>query len=118
MSNKAEIGPPQRFLLPLSDDWQISSAAYYWKNQFGLVTVSIELNKGTTDEDIISPGFHNLAVLPEGFRPIGYTAHTAAVIKGVSTINSCYAWIYPDGRMVTQLFNTGNEVIGSISYYP
>lgn len=85
--------PPQKFSLPLADDWVRVNAAEYWKTQEGIVVVTFRVAK--TNGAAISAGTNHVATLPEGFRPVGYFTHAAVAIMKDNLV--CAAWIDTNG---------------------
>ena len=89
----ATATPPQKFSLPLADDWVRVNAAEYWKTQEGIVVVTFRVAK--TNGAAISAGINHVATLPEGFRPVGYFPHAAVAIMKDNLV--CAAWIDTNG---------------------
>lgn len=119
MSNKADIIVPQRYELALLNDFIKEGAAHYWKNQFGLVTVSFELckNGDPATDTPIGIGTYELAVLPEGFRPIGYYAHSTGLANSKNGFAPVLVWVFPDGKLMLRIKTASYEVSDTFSFY-
>ena len=88
----ATATPPQRYVLQLTDGWVRVNAAEYWRTQEGLVVVTFRIARSGGAE--IHAELYPVAILPEGFRPVGYAAHAAA---STMTAVPAVVWVGDDG---------------------
>lgn len=80
LSNKADVGAPQSYTLPLSTGWSAPNGARYQRTQDNMVVVTtggIQLDSGAS----VSDGTQ-IATLPTGYRPRDYIVVPAAVQDG------------------------------------
>lgn len=87
---------PQEFDLPLLDGWYTNDRAQYRKTQEGLVVVNaiLELSEGYSASDGTQ-----IAVLPEGFRPVTSFMYPVSVQDG-STRASAIVQIGTNGTII------------------
>ena len=94
----ANATPPQEFDLPLADGWIRVNAAEYWKTQEGVVIVTFRV--APENGAAIDTSSHTIAMLPEGFRPNGYTPHIAVSTMNPGTeIYDASAWVDNTGAI-------------------
>lgn len=80
LSNKADVGAPQSYTLPLSTGWSAPSGARYQRTQDNMVVVTtggIQLDSGAS----VSDGAQ-IATLPTGYRPRDYILVPAVIQDG------------------------------------
>ena len=80
MSNKADVGAPQSYTLPLSTGWSAPGGARYQRTQDNMVVVTtggIQLDSGAS----VSDGAQ-IATLPTGYRPRDYILVPAVIQDG------------------------------------
>ena len=90
----ATATPPQKYSLPLAEGWVRVNSAEYWRTQEGLVVVVFRVAR--EDKQSLSPGNHQVATLPAGFRPVGYYPNGVSKIFGGTTGN---VWIDEAGAI-------------------
>ena len=80
LSNKADVGAPQSYTLPLSTGWSAPGGARYQRTQDNMVVVTtggIQLDSGAS----VSDGTQ-IATLPTGYRPRDYILIPAVIQDG------------------------------------
>lgn len=80
LSNKADVGAPQSYTLPLSTGWSAPSGARYQRTQDNMVVVTtggIQLDSDAS----VSDGAQ-IATLPTGYRPRDYILVPAVIQDG------------------------------------
>lgn len=80
LSNKADVGAPQSYTLPLSTGWSAPGGARYQRTQDNMVVVTtggIQLDSGAS----VSDGAQ-IATLPTGYRPRDYILVPAVIQDG------------------------------------
>ena len=80
LSNKADVGAPQSYTLPLSTGWSAPGGARYQRTQDNMVVVTtggIQLDSGES----VSDGAQ-IATLPTGYRPRDYILVPAVIQDG------------------------------------
>ena len=85
--------PPQKYALSLASGWVRINAAEYCKTQDSVVTVTFRVAR--TGGATISSGLQQVATLPVGFRPVGYTPHIVASTIPSSVVAVC--WVDENG---------------------
>lgn len=80
LSNKADVGAPQSYTLPLSTGWSAPGGARYQRTQDNMVVVTtggIQIDSGAS----VSDGAQ-IATLPTGYRPRDYILVPAVIQDG------------------------------------
>ena len=73
----ATATPPQEYDLPLAAGWSTEGRCRYYKNQFNVVTIELDVNS----ESYTGGKYSLVATLPEGFRPTRTEVLTGSILK-------------------------------------
>lgn len=97
LSNKADVGAPQSYTLPLSTGWSAPNGARYQRTQDNMVVVTtggIQLDSGASVGDGAQ-----IATLPTGYRPRDYIL-VPAVMQDGSTRHVAVVQITVSGAII------------------
>jgi len=92
------------------------NAAEFWKTDDNQVTVNFKI---VSDSGLLYPTEAlYLAVLPEGFRPIGYIVHDCGYSERQDGTRELLPFFIPEeGVIIAHLASVANAIMGTVSFF-
>jgi len=102
------------FRLPLVKDCEYVESAEYWKNSAREVTISFCIKRA--DNGAFPFGRNIIGIMPEGFRPILYTATTLGYSMDEAATSACKISVNNRGEIIVWVSSQADTLGGTIAY--
>jgi hypothetical protein len=102
------------FRLPLVKDYEYVESAEFWKNSAREVTISFCIKRA--DNEAFPFGRNIIGIMPEGFRPILYTATTLGYSMDEAATSACKISVNNRGEIIVWVSSQADTLSGTITY--